>query len=417
MHGDRPTGHGLVLAPECIRPRLFERDGLVESRLRQFSCEAPDGVDTDATTLAHRCRGIFIREIPLGQQLERGYGDASVGKPVFANHPRRDVDGTGLGQFEGLAGVASRRAQRIAVGIARNQAVIGCACIANDQVMCIGVANQIVEIDAIRAQQFVDEGTCEQAIGARIDRHPFVGDGAVTGAHRIDGDDLGTASLELAEAQFDRIGVVVLGHAPQHQVTGQFPIRLAEFPEAAAEAVHAGRGHVDRAEAAVCGVVDGAELLRPPAGQGLRLVAPGEEGQLIGIALADVAQPLRGEAERLFPFDLAKLAGAALAHAQQGFAQARRRVMLLDAGRTLGTDHAAVDRMLRIAVDVADLAVLQVHADATPARAHVARGGLDLVAGGRVQGKGSVWHATGPGIQEPRMVIGMPAFGDDRASH
>lgn len=213
------------------------------------------------------------------------------------------------------------------------------------------------------------------------------------------------------------IGLESWSSATPHniQVTGQFPIRLAEFPEAAAEAVHAGRGHVDRAEAAVCGVVDGAELLRPPAGQGLRLVAPGEKGELIGVALADVAQPLRGEAERLFPFDLAKLAGAALARAAGVCSGAR--VMLLDAGRTLGADHAAVDRMLRIAVDVADLAVLQVHADATPARAHVARGGLDLVAGGRVQGKGSVWHATGPGIQEPRMVIGMPAFGDDRASH
>ena len=253
--------------------------------------------------------------------------------------------------------------------------------------MCIGVAHEILEIDAVGLQQFVDQGTGEQAVGARIDRHPFVGDRTVAGAHRIDRDDLRAARLELAEAELDRIRIVVFGDTPEHQVAGQLPVRFAELPEAAAEAVHAGGGHVDRAEPAVGGVVDRAELLRPPAGQGLRLVAPGEEGQFVGVALADVAEPLGGQRERLVPFDLAELAGPALADPQQRLRQARRRIVLLDAGRALGADDAAIDRMLRIAVDVADAAILEMHADAAAARAHVARGRLDLVSGGRIQGQ------------------------------
>jgi hypothetical protein len=66
----------------------------------------------------------------------------------------------------------------------------------------------------------------------------------------------------------------------------------------------------------VRGVIDRAELLRPPAGQRLRLIAAGEEGQLIGIAFADRRQPAGGDAQRLVPFDFAEFALAALAHAQ-----------------------------------------------------------------------------------------------------
>src|SRR3546814_20352836 len=58
-----------------------------------------------------------------------------------------------------------------------------------------------------------------------------------------------------------------------HQVTGVFPVRLAELPETAAQRVQAGGGHVDRAKTTVRSVIDRAELLRPPAGQCLALVA------------------------------------------------------------------------------------------------------------------------------------------------
>src|SRR3546814_3339551 len=81
-----------------------------------------------------------------------------------------------------------------------------------------------------------------------------------------------------------------------------------EFPERAAQRVQPAGGHVDRAEAAVRGVVDGAELLRPPAGQRLRLVAAGEERELVRVALADRRQPVGGDLQGFFPLDLAELA-------------------------------------------------------------------------------------------------------------
>ena len=64
--------------------------------------------------------------------------------------------------------------------------------------------------------------------------------------------------------------------------------------------------------------------------------------------------------------------------ALQRLRQARRRVLFHDARRALGADHAFVDGVLGIAVDVADFAATQVHADAAAACAHVTGGGLDF---------------------------------------
>src|SRR3546814_3013310 len=73
------------------------------------------------------------------------------------------------------------------------------------------------------------------------------------------------------------------------------------------------------------------------------------------------------------------LAAAPFADAQQGLAEPGRRVVLHDAGRALGTEHALVHRMVGIALQIADLAVLEVDVDAAAAGAHVAGGLLDLV--------------------------------------
>src|SRR3546814_11625508 len=98
----------------------------------------------------------------------------------------------------------------------------------------------------------------------------------------------------------------------------------------------------------------------------------------------------RSDLQRLFPLDLAELALAAFAHAQQRLRQSRRRVVLHDPGRALGADHALVDRVRRVALDVADhlvlaLAVGQPHLAAAAAGAPVAGGGLALVPGPRRQ--------------------------------
>jgi hypothetical protein len=104
----------------------------------------------------------------------------------------------------------------------------------------------------------------------------------------------------------------------------------------------------------------------------LRLVAAGEEGELLRVGPADVPEALGGDGERFLPFDLAKLAGAPRSAAQHGLSQPRRAVMLHDAGAALAAEHAAIDRVVLVAADVADLAVAYVHVDAAAAGAHVA---------------------------------------------
>src|SRR5581483_10796333 len=138
---------------------------------------------------------------------------------------------------------------------------------------------------------------------------------------------------------------------------------------------------------------------RPPAGQRLALVAPGEEGELPGVGLAYVAQPLRGERQRLLPGYLLEVARPPLADAQEGCREAGRRIVLHDAGRALAAQHAPVHGVVAVALDVADLTVLEEHANAAAAGAHVAGGGLDLVCGRDREVRGDVgfrrvWHAT-----------------------
>src|SRR5258708_15613145 len=133
-------------------------------------------------------------------------------------------------------------------------------------------------------------------------------------------------------------------------------------------------GLVPRADPAVRGPVRRAELLRPEPRDRLHLVASGEERELRRVGRADLREPPGEDFERLLPFDLDEISDAALAPgpAHQGFGEARRRVLLHDAGRALGAEHALVHRMVAIALDEADLAVLDRHLDPAATRAHVA---------------------------------------------
>jgi hypothetical protein len=63
--------------------------------------------------------------------------------------------------------------------------------------------------------------------------------------------------------------------------------------------------------------------------------------------------------------------------------------------KNASSSGSAVDRMFRIAVDVADAAVLQMHADPAAARAHVASRRFDAVAGRLVEIEMGVRHGFG----------------------
>jgi hypothetical protein len=150
----------------------------------------------------------------------------------------------------------------------------------DDQPSGVRGAAQEIDVHLAGAQQFMHQGQNEQPVGAWRNAQPFVCDGGISGGDRVDRHHLGAAFFQLAEADLDRVAVVVLGDAEEHEIFGVLPVGLTEFPERAADRIKPARRHIDRTEAAVRGVVWGAELLRPPAGQGLALVAPGEEGKL-----------------------------------------------------------------------------------------------------------------------------------------
>ena len=199
------------------------------------------------------------------------------------------------------------------------------------------------------------------------------------------------------------------------------PVGLAELPEAAADRVLPGGRHVDRAEAAMRRPVGRAEAGGPQAGQRLALVAAGEEGELLRVARPHRRQPGDRERQRLVPADLLEPALAALADAEQRRAQPRRGEMVHDPGGALAADHAAIDRVVGVAVDVADPAVHQVHPDAAAAGAHVAGGrhhlvgdrrrGVDPLARAEVALQPAA-HAVAPPWLVARMLAARPGNGN-----
>ena len=151
------------------------------------------------------------------------------------------------------------------------------------------------------------------------------------------------------------------------------------------------------------GVVGRAELAREQAGKGLHLVASGEEGELLGVGGTKMRQPLLENVEGLVPRDRLELASTTLAAglAPQRLQQPGRRILLHDPRRALGTQHALVERMVGVALDVAQFTIAQVDADAAAAGAHVAGGGLDLGLGvGQGLGRRVVQGGAGQRIQD-----------------
>ncbi len=375
VHADRPADHLLMPAAEPVGPGNVERHLLLERRMRQLGRDPANGRRCNSRLLLRPLGRILGREKALGHELEDRNRLALVGETEAARQRQALILAKRAHQL-------ARRlveAERIAGVVAREQAVVLRTGIPDHQPWRIGVARQVVEIDLLRLQQLVHQRRGEQPVGAGLDADPLIGDRVVARAHRVDGDDLHAPLLELAEADLDRVGGMILGHAEQHEIARVIPVGIAELPERAAERIEAGRRHVHRAEAPVRRIVGRPELHGPPAGQRLALVAAGEERELPGVGLAHIAQPLHGERGRLIPGNFLELARAARADPQQRLPQPRRRIVLHDAGRALAAQHALVHRVIAVAVDVADLAVLQVHANAAAAGAHVAGGGLDLV--------------------------------------
>ena len=167
--------------------------------------------------------------------------------------------------------------------------------------------------------------------------------------------------------------VVILRDADHQEKLRQLPVGLAEFPKGAAHRVKAGSRHVHRAESTMGGEIHRAEHLGEVAGERLRLVAACEDGKPVRISRPDRGETLGGDSERFLPLDLLEFARATRAHALERLAQASRGQHVHDPGRAFATQHTAVHGVVAIALDIAELAILQMNLDAAAAGAHVAR--------------------------------------------
>ena len=234
----------------------------------------------------------------------------------------------------------------------------------------------------MRAQQLMDQSADKHAVAAGTDANPLVGNRVIAGADRIDRYDLDAARFQLAQRHLDRVRRVILGDAEEHEVLRAIPVRFAKLPERAAEGIQPRSRHIHRTETAVGGKIGRTELLSEPTGQGLALIAAGEERKLPWIGLADVAEPLRCEPKCFVPADRLELTRTTRADPLHRPREARWRIVLHDAGGTLAAQHALIHRMIAVAFYVADAAVLQMHLNAATAGTHVARCAFDIVAGG-----------------------------------
>ena len=88
--------------------------------------------------------------------------------------------------------------------------------------------------------------------------------------------------------------------------------------------------------------------------------------------LHDLEGPVPGN---FFKFTLAAVTTLL---SQQWLGDPGRGILLHDAGRTLGTDHTLIQRVIRITLDITDLAVPQGDTDTTAAGAHITGRIFDL---------------------------------------
>ena len=377
VHGDRAADDLVMLAAPHVGPLDGQLDGLFECHVRHFQRDAFDGLGRQAAFQRDVLRRIALVEIALDHDRHHGLDTTSVGRDILAEQRRGDVAVEAVA--EGF--LVDIPDQGMVVLAAQEQAVAQLSRRLHHQPGGVGVTHQEFVVEFFVLQQHVHHRHGEQTVHAGLDRQPFVGNGRIAGTHRIDGDELAAAALQLFQSDLDRVGRVVFRHAPHDEVLGVIPVGRTELPEREADGIQAGRRHVDRAEAAVCRPVGGAELLRPQAGQRLHLVASGKIAQFGGVGRADLFQAVGQGVERLVPGNrlvnaLAAL-GARLAHQRLG--QLGGGILFHDPGRALGAQHALVGGMVAVALDEADLVVLQRDLDAAAAGTHVAGGVPDFL--------------------------------------
>ena len=152
VHRNRATDHLVMLAPGPVGPRLIKDDLFLEGDMGKFGGDLADLRGRDAGGLFDRLGAVLIAEVAFGHQLEHRARLAAIGQRVGACQSWFDVRQFARGQ-RAFVRIPD---QRIVVVVSRNQAVVGVARRINHQPAGVCVAHEVVEVDLLGAEQFVD---------------------------------------------------------------------------------------------------------------------------------------------------------------------------------------------------------------------------------------------------------------------
>ena len=253
--------------------------------------------------------------------------------------------------------------------------------------------HEVVVVEVLLDED-VRHGHGQGGVGAGAHAQPHLGAGGQPREGRVDGDHLGTALHAVDDPMAEE--VVGVGNnsvaAPVHDDLRTAPlgtflvVAILELLRHIGDhevAVHGSHGGRTRAEARVAckiahGEVRGAERRMCQIGDLVAVVAAGADVADDGlgtVVLPDGADLLLDDVEGLVPADLLPLVLAALAGALHGMAQARRVVDELRHFEAAHAQRALVKRVLRVALDLLELAVLGVVKHAAAVMAAGARPG------------------------------------------
>ena len=169
-----------------VRPRDVDGNLLLKRDFGDFCRNPPDCRGGNAGSVCRCIWRIGRIEVAARQQLEHRPGASSINHVVRTGQGGGSAWGICIDQTV-LCAVPHQRA---AVSVPDEQAVLSFARRLTNKPSGIRVADQEVQIDPSRAQQLVHQGEDEQAVGARPDPEPFVGNGRIAGSNRIDREEL-----------------------------------------------------------------------------------------------------------------------------------------------------------------------------------------------------------------------------------
>ncbi len=241
-----------------IGPFAVQFNRFVKRHTRQICSNRADVLGRDAAAFFYRFGGIIVAEIFVGHQVEHRAVRDALGA-VRARKIRLNP----LTVPRGKLARATINHLRLTFGVAQKQPVLLGFWVLVYQHRGIGEASEVIEINFARFHQAMHQRQNKLPVGAGCNANPIVRHRVITSADRVHANHPRAACLDLADAHFDRVAVVVFGDTKQHEQLGMIPVRLAKFPERATHRIDARSGHVDRTEPAVGCIVWRTKALRP----------------------------------------------------------------------------------------------------------------------------------------------------------